>query len=466
LPNPLHSTPLVWLGPVYLDTYDAALAVAFIAAYLACRGAAAALCRSTIACLRRTKWSNLFVLLLSLSLSVAALELASEQYYGYHFRRPFSFDDIYGRMYQVKASNDNPFSSPTAWRILGYSTHPYMGYVDNSPNHNRYGFNGEEPIVRKDDDTVVAGVMGGSVAFLCYEQSRGAFERRLRSGFPGKQIKTYNMALISYKQPQQLMELTYFLSLGGEYDYILNIDGYNEIGGAVTNNVDVFNISLAYPSFWPQFTIDRHRGKAMNEYMSLDGSTRSMASFFSKEPMRSSRFMLTLWSILNERRELELTKKVSEINVIEDQGRDIEATGPMTAYGSANETLRGLVELWSRSAVQMDGLCKSKNITYVEMIQPNQYLAGSKTLSDEEIRKAFNTNLPAYPAMRDGYPMLLAEAKRLSDAGVPVHDSTMLFKGVDSTVYSDICCHYNQQGCDMLMDEAARLIIDADRKGR
>jgi len=46
-------------------------------------------------------------------------------------------------------------------------------------------------------------------------------------GFPG------------YKQPQQLLALAYFLSLGAEYDLIINLDGYNDIVLPVTDNYNL-----------------------------------------------------------------------------------------------------------------------------------------------------------------------------------------------------------------------------------
>jgi hypothetical protein len=407
------------------------------------------------------RWAKILVLALSITLSAAVLEIVSQHYYGIHFGSPLSPDQVRERMDAVKSSAGDAGMEPSSKRIMRYSTHPYLGYVDFNPPNNRYGFFGEEPVVKKADDTVTVGVMGGSVALLCYRESGGTLERRLQRSFPTKRIKTYGLALAAYKQPQQLMELTYLLSLGAEYDYIINIDGYNEIGSAMLNNADLFNISLAYPSYWPLFTIDWHTGEAMNEYKNLEGRRRSLASAFSREPLRSSSFMLTLWSICNERLEGDMMRKVSEINMAGNLTRDPEATGPMTVYGGVNETLEGLVGVWSRSTVQMDKLCRANNITYVGMIQPNQYLAGSKRLSEEEGWKAFNAISPWYPSIRDGYPMLLREADRLAKAGVRVYNATMIFRDVNSTIYTDNCCHFNKEGCDLLMEEAARHIAEA-----
>src|SRR6185436_6541397 len=50
--------------------------------------------------------------------------------------------------------------------------------------------------------------------------------------FANKPIRILSFALGGHKQPQQLMILTYYLSLGQPLDVIINVDGFNEISTA------------------------------------------------------------------------------------------------------------------------------------------------------------------------------------------------------------------------------------------
>src|SRR4030095_13628597 len=47
-----------------------------------------------------------------------------------------------------------------------------------------------------------------------------------------------------YKQPQQLLVLSYFLSIGQTFDLVLNIDGFNEVALGSLNNERGLDISM------------------------------------------------------------------------------------------------------------------------------------------------------------------------------------------------------------------------------
>jgi hypothetical protein len=40
-----------------------------------------------------------------------------------------------------------------------------------------------------------------------------------------------------YKQPQQLMALNWFMALGGEFDIVINLDGFNDVALPALENV-------------------------------------------------------------------------------------------------------------------------------------------------------------------------------------------------------------------------------------
>ena len=58
-----------------------------------------------------------------------------------------------------------------------------------------------------------------------------------------------NLGFAGYKQPQQLLALAYFLSLGAEYDLMINLDGYNDIVLPFTDNYNV-GVNPFFPRNW------------------------------------------------------------------------------------------------------------------------------------------------------------------------------------------------------------------------
>jgi hypothetical protein len=131
--------------------------------------------------------------------------------------------------------------------------HPYVGYVlEPTPDSgskpfrggpalpiSEYGYTDDKlPFQTRGPGRVVVGIVGGSVACSFAINGTKKLEAELAkdSRFAGKQFVFVNMALGAYKQPQQLMTVAYLLSLGAQFDVILNIDGFNEValGGFAT----------------------------------------------------------------------------------------------------------------------------------------------------------------------------------------------------------------------------------------
>ena len=82
------------------------------------------------------------------------------------------------------------------------------------------------PAKRTDKHDFIIGIFGGSVAagFAVATQEARDFQP-----IDGRNVRVLNFASGGYKQPQQLLVLSYFLSLGQTFDAIINIDGFNEL---------------------------------------------------------------------------------------------------------------------------------------------------------------------------------------------------------------------------------------------
>ena len=62
--------------------------------------------------------------------------------------------------------------------------------------------------------------------------------------FRGRDIVPLCFSHEGYKQPQQLLILSYFLSIGQAFDVVVNIDGFNEVAISPLNDARGLDISM------------------------------------------------------------------------------------------------------------------------------------------------------------------------------------------------------------------------------
>ena len=141
--------------------------------------------------------------------------------------------------------------------------HPYIGAVfqprETSAEHvagkldfTEYGyFDDQTPIRKRSPGKVIVGLTGGSVARQLGTTATGVLERELSriSGFQGRSFEFVRLAIDGQKQPQQLMALNYLLTLGAEFDVLINLDGLNEISLPGIDNVPL-GVSAHPPRKW------------------------------------------------------------------------------------------------------------------------------------------------------------------------------------------------------------------------
>lgn len=114
----------------------------------------------------------------------------------------------------------------------------------------------------------------------------------------------------------------------------------------------------------------------------------------------------------------------------------------------------------------MKALAESTGATYVHVLQPNQYVAGSKSFTRRELEVAYNPENPWSQIASRGYPLLQARAADLRRAGVAFYDLTSIFENETETIYKDPCCHVNQRGNQIFGREVARAVAETLRDRR
>ena len=129
-------------------------------------------------------------------------------------------------------------------------------------------------------------------------------------------------------------------------------------------------------------------------------------------------------------------------------------------YEATEEELyRDLVAMWQSASFQMRALCEAHGIRYYHFLQPNQYVAGSKAMSEAEKRVAMSPDQQYRPGAERGYPLLREAGRRLVARGVDFSDLTMIFQHTAEAVYDDDCCHLNPRGSEIVMNEIAEAIV-------
>lgn len=129
--------------------------------------------------------------------------------------------------------------------------HPYLGFIldpKRNSNVSDFGFPCDvNPMISRTNDQLIIGIFGGSFAGGTYGYGRENLINTLK--VTGKNIVVLNFAMGGYKQPQQLLALAYLLSLGAEFDIVINIDGFNEVALPPSENIPK-NVFPIYPRGW------------------------------------------------------------------------------------------------------------------------------------------------------------------------------------------------------------------------
>ena len=382
----------------------------------------------------------------------------------------FSHDTIRARLFKkVNASRE----SLGGQHIL----HPYLGFVLDPrvppptgipyARHSVYGFPGETPPFERTGDRIVVALSGGSVAMQIFLDERERFLEALRAhpSFRGKEIELVCFAMGGFKQPQQLMALNYFLVLGAEFDWWINLDGFNEIVLPLSDNLPA-GVSLDYPRNWhlyAQKAPGRNLLIKMGEIAQVEVQKERLRNLFSHTVASNSVSLLTLWEILDRAKEQRLYHLNETLKALaREAGPTPETSGPAYESGSPSKekAREEACRVWKKSSILMARACAANGIRYVHFLQPSQYHTGSKVLTDEELLFAYAEG-GYHPAAETGYPLLIEAGRELGRQGVAFFDLTQIFREESRAVYADSCCHLNPLGTELLASAMAERIVTA-----
>ncbi len=313
----------------------------------------------------------------------------------------------------------------------------------------------------------IVGIFGGSVgAWFCQLGApRLVQSLSARPFFREKTIVPLCFSHEGYKQPQQALLLTYFLSVGQRFDLVVNIDGFNEVALSRVN--DEAGLDMSMPS---TMHLDGLRNL-------IDGATLTSEKLQSLAAIEGHRQrMNTVAARLNRAWSatvfvaLERYYRVVEgryqaervtfaaLPSAASTGSAVHVT-PRIDRGGPNRFFDDVAELWLRSSNVMRDALARQGTVYVHVLQPNQYFS-QRRFTDEERRVALNPASPFKPGADQGYPKLLAALSRgVKEGGSPMFDATRLFDEESAAMYVDDCCHYTRRGNELLADFVVRSVL-------
>jgi len=363
--------------------------------------------------------------------------------------------------------------------------HPFFGYVlkPGVYNHensglkvNNYGFFSpyNYPYTKTHSNQVIIGIFGGSVAsdFSVNETIDPSHPRTLIQKlqslpqFKNKEIIVLNFANGGYKQPQQLLILSYFLSIGQEFDLVINIDGFNELALSSLNNQAKLDFSM--PSFQHFQPLTSLVNADLSAIVSIGDIIKNKQKL-TQVNQQLNQCKLAFCYGINQLRIKHLSKtyqqQVSDFDQRQIQKKSTagHSEKSLIALSKTSEALANTVAVnqavnnWFESSLMMSHLLSMRQIPYFHVIQPNQHYPTERIFPSAE--KQMIQESPYHQDARKSYPVLISKAEQMQKYGINLFNAVKILDETSETVYRDSCCHYNQLGQDILTDYVAQSII-------
>ena len=123
-----------------------------------------------------------------------------------------------------------------------------------------------------------------------------------------------------------------------------------------------------------------------------------------------------------------------------------------------DEIYTQLADHWAKSSLIMRDVVEQSGGFYFHFLQPNQYVQGSKPMTQAEKSVALAKDITYKKHVSKGYPALLAASQVLKDNSVWFEDLSEIFAKTETPLYVDTCCHLSEQGNRMLAEKISETI--------
>jgi|TARA_B100000315_G_scaffold252273_1_gene288734 hypothetical protein len=392
------------------------------------------------------------IFLINIVVILVFFECSSLLYYGIKFNSFFYFDDVYGHRPRDAVHPD--------FQIGNLVFHPYFGYLSqprgNTTNHgfpiSKYPetniLNCCNSPTKENPKEFIVGVFGGSVAtgFGMEGYARKTFISALQDvpNLKGRDIRVLQLAYGAYKQPQTLMILAYYLSLGQRFDLILNVDGFNEVFHGGEN--ESLGFSYSYPS------VDVY--KKMIDFIASEKSDYQniLSIYFRKlahreiEETYKTKFASTF--VIFDFLHLLYDRLSKVFGSLDSKKGPFFILPSEIKHEKTSVVWTAIAENWRRGHILMQYLSLSNGAKYIGLLQPNKWF-GSKLPYPPTQDPMFQSEKWSY-RINSGYRELINEVETLKEKGINIIDASDAFNGLKE-VYLDDCCHYTKKGYEVLV---------------
>jgi hypothetical protein len=365
----------------------------------------------------------------------------------------------------------HPYFGPTHQAGIPYD--PPESLRGSAPSRvatNNFGFVSayDYPFTRANQRQFVVGLFGGSVgAWFCQVGAERLVARLSESpALRGREIVPLCFSHEGYKQPQQLLLLSYFLSIGQTFDVVVNIDGFNEVALSRLNDERGSDISMPSVMHMDPLTNVMDQSSLTSEKVDSlarmqDGRRRlnALADRGNRTRLASIYLVLSRLHAAASREYQAEVARFAQLPAATGTASLVRVT-PKVRTRDGAALYEDIAQNWVRSSLLMQQMLAARGVPYVHVLQPNQYFT-TRVFPPEQAAVARAADSPFKPGAEQGYPYLekAMASGELARAGVTVVDGVHLFDGEAAPVYMDNCCHYTRLGNVILADAVAKAIL-------
>jgi hypothetical protein len=278
-----------------------------------------------------------------------------------------------------------PDGQATSWAQRNWRANG-LGYFSQVPDYTQV-----------DPGRYVVGVFGGSVADQLAVLGGEALAEALGERFAAVRgsVVVLNFGSGGYKQPQQAISLLEMVLAGVPFDLIVNLDGYNELyfgyAAARGGHHPVLPSRGLYRTTVGFLTERSPQRDALAErILAEQRAGRAWRTRLVEAPWLGQselvRAVAGAMAERHERRRLELEGQLQEIGAA---ATDL----PLASFPHRCDPRDGcwevMADVWERASLMMYAMAQEIGAEYLHLLQPNQYVEGSKPLSPEERRHAW-----------------------------------------------------------------------------
>ena len=400
----------------------------------------------------------------------------------------FLFYNETGRLFYSYRKPYEPIADAQQGRLTGDGLHPYFGPThrqgypfdipealrehESTPARvptNNFGFASPHnyPFVKTSSNQFVLGMFGGSVgAWFCQVGVHRLLDDLQGSAyFRSREIVPLCLSHEGYKQPQQLVVLSYFLSIGQAFDLVVNIDGFNEVALSSVNNQRGLDISMPSAmhldplvNLVNQVTLTPEKLQSLAAISRYKERINYLVGRLQQNRIAAINFVLER---LHQSATGSYRAELARFNSLPSNPSEaslILATPSVTARDDTR-ALADAAKGWSEASALMHTMLAARGVPYVHVLQPNQYFT-TRSFSAEEAKVARSDASPFKRAAEAGYPVLITESEGLKTR-VNFLNATGIFDREPSAVYIDDCCHYTLHGNQLLGAAIAKQILSS-----